>query len=283
MLGNWIKQTTTTTGTGNLTLSAVSGYPTALSQFAVGEQMSYVILDDATGLPIEGGIGSINVSGNLVREIVRRTYSGGSYTGASPTAVSLPAGTKSVICAASSLSSLAARPGTWANSVKGYGDANAITASGTITLVADRAYAIPFMAAVDSEIDAIAFRVTTAGAAGKLAKAAIFSVGNDGLPGVKLAESGTIAIDATGLKLATFSRFSPPPTYFACLLSDGAPIITASPAGINCGQTMGVDGGMAMTSGIYHAGATSLTFPAPWTPTALLFNGQRPLLLARCV
>lgn len=283
MLGNWIKQTTTTTGAGDLTLAAVSGYPTASSQFAVGERLSYVILDDATGLPIEGGIGSLDASGHLVRETVRRTYSGGSYTGANPTAVSLPAGTKSVICAASSLSALAARPGAWANSVKGYGDANAITASGTITLTADRAYAVQFLAAVDSEVDAIAFRVTTAGAAGKLAKAAIFSIGNDGLPGVNLAESGTVAVDSTGLKLATFSRFSPPPTYFACLLSDGAPIISASPAGINCAQTMGVDGSMVMASGIYHVGATGLSFPATWTPTAILFNGQRPLLLARCV
>lgn len=283
MLGNWIKQTTTTTGTGNLSLSSISGYPVASSQFAVSERFSYAILDDGTGQPIERGIGYLDGSGNLVREKVRATYVSGTYSASSPSAVSLAAGTKTVICAASSLSALAARQGVWANSNKGYGDVHLAASNGTIPLIADRAYAVPFQATVDAEIDAVVFRITTAASSGKLIKAAIFSVGPDGLPGVNLAESSSIAADSTGIKAATFTRFTPPPVFFACILSDGAPTITASSTGVVLSHTMGFDSSLGACSFIHHVGATGLTFPTTWTPVSNISNGARPLLVARCI
>lgn len=281
MNGNWIQQTSTTEGTGALTLDSVSGYPTFASQFAVNEPLDYVILN-ADKTPIERGIGSLDGSGNLVRGVVMAIYSAGTYVGANPSAVSLAAGTKTVICAAGAHSTVATRPGVWANTGgKCYGGTAIVTAYGTTALVADRAYAVPFRAAVDRDIDGVFFRVSLAGAAGKLAKCAIFAHGSDGLPGPVLATGTSVAVDTTGLKVSTFTRFRPPPVFFVGLLSDGTPTINTSSAGVPVSEIMGIDTTIVGAGFIHHVGATGLTFPTGWTPVA---NGPTigvPMLLAR--
>ena len=108
MLASWVQETTTTTGTGDLALSAVSGYPRFSDVFPFGSaaadlngsQIYYAILDDATGKPIELGGGVLINSGNtLVRVRPVWTYTSGTLNKVSPSAVSLAAGTKRVICA----------------------------------------------------------------------------------------------------------------------------------------------------------------------------------------
>lgn len=281
MLGNWIRQTTTTTGTGNLTLSTVSGYAAFSDYFAASTRFKYQILDDSTGAPIESGIGYLS-GGALVREKIESTMVSGVLDISTPSAVTLGAGTKRVICGDTMSTVQRTAPGIWSATHKAYGDIGSFSAASSVAMVADRAYAVPFAAGVDAEIDALIFRVTTAAAAGKVAKVAIWSYGADGLPGVSLAESSTIAVDSTGIKTATFTAFRPPSRFFACIVSDGAPTVQGWSI-INGTDAMGTDSVLIPYSYIYHVGAASTTFPTTWTPVGVLCNVARPQLMARCV
>lgn len=281
MLGNGLRVSTTSTGTGSLAFSTVTGLPTLSTQLSASERAAYSILDSNGGF-IERGIGYHDGAGNWVREVPMATYVSGVYTGANPTAASLASGTKYILITPGAQTMLTSRQGLWATTNKVYGDLGIVGGVGSITLTADRAYACPAAATVDSDIDAVVFRVTTAGAAGKLAKGAIFSVGSDGLPGVKLAEGSSVAIDSTGVKASTFTRFRPPPVFFICLLSDGAPVLQAHSTGIAPAWGMGADGSLIPNSFIHHVGATSLVFPTTWTPVGNASNAARPGVFVRC-
>lgn len=274
---------TTTAGPGSLAVSALPDFPGVATQLAPNERAPYVILDGASAAgPIERGIGYHDGSDNWVREVVMATYVGGTYTGSNPTAASLAAGTKYLIVSPGAQSMLMSRQGIWAASNKVYGDLGIVGAVSSMTVTADRAYACPARATVDSDIDAVVFRVTTAAAAGKLAKGAIYSVGPNGLPGVKLAEGASVAADSAGVKASTFTRFRPPPTFFICLLSDGAPVIQGHATGISAGEALGTDGALGPNSFIHHVGATGLSFPTTWTPVGNASNAIRPGIFVRC-
>ena len=85
-LANWIRATSVTGGVGNLVLTAVSGYPAPASQFSTDQRFQYQIYDDATGAPLEQGIGYLNGSGHLVREVPMAGQPGGAYTQATSAA-----------------------------------------------------------------------------------------------------------------------------------------------------------------------------------------------------
>jgi hypothetical protein len=279
MLGNWIRQITTTTGTGNLTVTTVSGYAAFSDYFATSERFKYAILDDSTGAPIEAGIGYLS-GGAVVREVIEATMVSGVLDRSNPSAVSLGAGDKRVICTSTAGTAVVNPPGVWAATHKGYGSLHTAGSAGTLTLTVDRAYAVPFAAAVDAEVDAVLVRVTTAAAAGKLLKVGIWSVGSDGLPGVSLAESSTIAADTTGVKVGSFTRFRPPPRFFAVLVSDGATGVQSYGTTL-AGNAMGFDSSLVPNGYIYHTGATSLTFPGTWTPVGVLSSVTCPQLVCR--
>ncbi len=283
MHGNNILQTTGTTGTGSLTLALATGYATFASQFAVGEVFKYAVRDASTKVLIETGLGFIDGSGLLVRSVIHATMDTGTYDGVAPTAINLPAGSKEVICTATAHSVLSSAPGVWTATRKGYGDLHHGAGAGTMVLTADRAYALPFAASVDSDIDALLVRITSASGAGLFVKGAIYSWGADGLPGVKLAESSNVAADVTGIRELTFTRFRPPPRFFACLLSNGAPTIQSFAGGVLLHSGMGFDSSLIPIAFIHHVGAASLTFPTAWTPVGNLSNAARPQLVARCV
>jgi len=100
MRANAIKQETVTTGTGAITLTAVSGWPTYADVFgATGTRMVEYVVQDAAGLPIEGGVGEINLATMVLsRVLVQWTWNGTTYDNTAPTALSLASGTKQVIC-----------------------------------------------------------------------------------------------------------------------------------------------------------------------------------------
>ena len=87
MLANAIIETTTTTGVGDLTTSAVTGRPRFTDKFtanateASASHFYYAILtNDATPQFIESGIGYMSVAGTLKRAVVLSTYASGVYT-----------------------------------------------------------------------------------------------------------------------------------------------------------------------------------------------------------
>lgn len=285
MFGNWIVQTTTTTGAGNLTLSAVSGYAAFSGQFADGQRLQYQILDDATGLPIESGVGYLS-SGALVRERIECTLVSGTFDNSTPSAVDLPSGTKRVICAPSASSVMgAAAPGTFSPSggFKGYGDC--VMSQGTggnFTLIDQRAIAVPFWAVSVQKINAVVVRVTAAGAAGSLIRGAIYSAGSDGLPGVKLAESGTADGTTTGQKFLSFTAFRPPQRFFAAVISTNAPSVYGGDNGVAT-SPLGFTSSQEAIGYLFKAGSGA-DFPADWSsPSQDVYYARKPVIAVRCV
>lgn len=76
-LAHGIKATTTTAGTGSVTLAALAGFMLPLARFAVGSLMSYSIQD---GNNREWGIGTVQAGGVLDRTTITGTLVAGTYT-----------------------------------------------------------------------------------------------------------------------------------------------------------------------------------------------------------
>lgn len=284
MFGNWIQQTTTTTGTGNLTLVSVTGYPAFSTQMASGQRFAYTILDDASGDPIESGIGYLS-SGALVRERIESTMVSGTFDNTAPSAVSLASGTKRVICSPTAAVVSAPAAGAYLPSggVRGYGDGNQVFGSGGgFTLWANQAITKPFSALASQELDAVVCRITTAGSGGALIRGAVYSVGADGLPGVKLVESGAVAGDTTGIKELTFTAFRPPPRFFVGVIASANITFYATQSSVN-GMALGFNNVMEPIGFLLKNGSGT-TFPADWSsPSNGVAFAWAPILAVRCV
>ena len=73
-VADWVKDTTSTTGTGNLTLSgtAAAGYVTFFAAFGLHVRFPYVIWTDGS-TEREAGIGYLSAATTLVREHVNKS------------------------------------------------------------------------------------------------------------------------------------------------------------------------------------------------------------------
>lgn len=91
MLADRVRETTTTTGTGNLTLAgAATGFVTFHSVFGTNAPVNYVV-SSSGGAEFEEGSGYLSDSTTLVRERIHRSSNSNS-------AVSFSSGTKDVFC-----------------------------------------------------------------------------------------------------------------------------------------------------------------------------------------
>lgn len=215
MLANWVKCTTTTSGTGDLTLSPVTGFPTFGDVFSVGQVVVYSILN-SEGQPVEEGIGCYSAANTLTRTYVCGTYTGGVYDNTAPSAISL-SGTYTII--ASNVRGMAptlpqidtGAPARYYSTPSHYLSAQvrAVTAGDL--------YAIPMLFNAGRPIDAFAVEVTTLGASA-VARCGLYSVGANGLPAKLLVESADIDCSTTGVKVATFAPVSVPPGWYYTLL-----------------------------------------------------------------
>jgi hypothetical protein len=100
MRGNGIRHETTTTGTGAVTLTGVTGWPGYEHVFGTSGTIfvEYTIVN-SDGVPIEGGIGSLVLSTMvLTRTRPEFTWNGAAYSAVPSGPLSLAAGTKTVIC-----------------------------------------------------------------------------------------------------------------------------------------------------------------------------------------
>lgn len=235
MLGFGGKQTTATTGTGALTLSAVSGYPTLNDIFGVGPFFEYSLLD-SNGAPLEHGIGHLSSSTVLVRDFPQQTYASSTYDDTSPSAVSL-AGTTTVIGAAGPAGLQGAGfaiDGNSANVTRYFWSPHNQFSLGSSwkTLGALTVYYVPFYNMFGIVITRLGFQVHTAAAAGKNALAGIYACKTNGYIGDLISTTGNIAVATTGFKNGTISaRFFPPGWYYMAFQSDGTPAIETYAAG----------------------------------------------------
>lgn len=95
MLANGVKETTTTTGTGTVTLAAVTGFPRFSQVLSVGQYVDYAIQD---GNNWEWGVGKVAASNTLERTLVTAKFDSGAYS-KNPVAPLSLSGSATVFCA----------------------------------------------------------------------------------------------------------------------------------------------------------------------------------------
>lgn len=232
MHANWARNTTTTTGTGSLTLSSVSGYPSIDDSVGLNIPVTYHILRNSDGKPLESGIGYLSASTTFVRSKITSKYIASTLTQTSVTAVNLgtddtdgtwrlvfaPLGTclKPSIPNVDSVSSgikrmVFSKHILW----DGNGDTKAIGANNF--------YIVPFELDAEMEITRCGIEVTTLGAASKT-RVGVYACLPDGTPGNIILETGDIDSTATGVKDTVFSssRRLPAGWYYVGILSNVA-------------------------------------------------------------
>ena len=98
-----------------------------------------------------------------------------------------------------------------------------VSASATLAMVADTLYLTPFFVARAMTIDRLAIQVTTAGAAGKIARLGIYKNSTNIYPGDLVIDAGTVAVDAIAVVAATINQVLTKGLYFMAAVSDGTP------------------------------------------------------------
>lgn len=253
MFGNWIRQTTTTTGTGALTLDAVTGYPGFNDIFSLSGYFAYAILNDGDGTPIEAGVGHLSSSTVLVRDKILATYVAGTYDNTSPAAATLAAGTKRVICAplADLLAPIPTGNVGW-NSVKISFPTGLQMASNTKTINTNEFMGACLRWETAAEISSLLLQVTTGSGSGRV-QLGVYSTKHDGYPGKLVCRTGDIDTTTTGLKTAALSggNIILPPGWYWFGVGCGAaspPAVRAYAAG-SLGQFMSLNNPMGFNSG----------------------------------
>lgn len=275
MLGNGIIETTTTTGTGDLTTSAVTGRPRFTDKFtanateASASHFYYAILtSDATPQFVESGIGYMSATGTLKRAVVLSTYASGTYTDVSATAVSLAAGTKNVICTGECGSAHGlAMPG-MDNSLSAlrYAYSSHIPTTGngsTLSMTANRLYLQPFLHASARAIDGIFFRASSGTANVRMA---LFECNRDGTAGRKLMGStADLNVASSGINVITAGGpVRPAPGWlYLGIVADAGLVINVADTSNMTTNPLGHDGVQYYYSYGYMAnGSTTIADPA---------------------
>jgi hypothetical protein len=217
VLANRVKETTTTTGTGNITLAgAESGFQSCNSAFGTAGWFVYWIIG---GTEWECGYGHLSAATTLVRDKILDNSSDGT------TALSFSAGTKTVIC-----TPMEAFSSPLCNPFPYNGDANASIGplnwtgpGGTTTVVANRLYLIPFLHVYGGAVVSFKNYVLTAVAATK-ARAGLYRWNPlNGAPDTLVQESTDIDTTTTGMKTTTFTALRlKPGWYWMGFLCSGA-------------------------------------------------------------
>lgn len=236
MLGYGVKETTATTGTGTLTLSAVTNFPRFSQAFAVGDLVFYSLLSSA-GEPIESGIGTVGASNTLARTRPMTTFSGGTYDNSSPSAVSL-SGTTTVIGAALPASNVVCRPNvdTVSSGVLRsiHSEHHVANFLNTRSMYQNRLWYVPFLLRTMAVIDGLSIDIRTAGSAGKV-RLGLYRCGANGYMGDIIAQTPDITdITTTGRKSGAIGPYLlVPGWYFIGLTtsSGSGPTIGACAAG----------------------------------------------------
>jgi len=208
MLANWVKESTATTGTGDITLGgAPSGFIPFSQVFRDGQAVYYTIEDGANR---EIGIGTYN-AGVLSRTTVLETLEGGTYTGpeGSPSPITLSGSATVMVSDSASFF----QQGAYKKSTpEGYGHGiigdNLIgfNAYDAVIPAADTLYLVPYLISSYITVDELWVNVVTAGNSGEVAKAAIYDADVVARrPVNKICETGDILIDATGITRSALS------------------------------------------------------------------------------
>ena len=260
MINHWALMTSTTTGTGSLALTAVTGLPAFADIVGANRYFRYVIEDDTTGFPIASGIGTLSSGTTLVRGATEKSWNGSAYafTG-SP--VTLAAGTKRVLLTAMANDVTPAVPAV--QSIAGQKqvlpDGLSPANGQNKTLTANIVFASCLLWNCARPITAMSCAINTlAGTGSDRIQLGIYACKEDGSPGNLIARTGDILPNTTGFKSASLSGGDielPPGYYWFVMCSSVAPVIQAYQGGSPANGVAGTP--MGMTSGVLNSGIGS--------------------------
>lgn len=261
MFANRVKETTTTTGTGDLTLAgAESGFQSVNSAFGTSVWFGYWAVG---GTEWECGYGHLSASTTLVRDKITDNSSDG------VTALNFSAGTKTVFCAPMESFSTLCLPFPYnGDSNNSVGPLNWIGPGSATAVVANRLYLLPYLHMFGGSVVSFKNYVTTAAASSK-ARAGLYRWNPlTGAPDTLIQESTDIDTTTTGMKTTTFTSLRVPPGwYWMSFLCSGAASVrsfsfnTATPAAMG-----GTAGGLVANAFLY-ATITAGWSALPATPT----------------
>lgn len=281
MLGLGIEETTATTGTGTLTLSAVSQRARIANIFGINDPVAYVAISGNGDL--EWGVGRAAAGNTLVRpttilaSIVSNTYS----EGGGPISLS---GTSTIRVVEHSGATASCSPAVRTPAAAAYYNpvSPASNAGGTLALVANRTFAVPIRAPEFPTLTGVGLVVTTAVAGTCYLGIAENYINSSGQmqPG-RLLGNGSVSTGTTGIKTDTASyapKLRPGHLYWQLIQGSAAATIRAfsgtaslnilgfsSSDGITPYQALYVDqasapyGGLSDLSGVSFSISSSLS------------------------
>lgn len=270
---NGVYETTTTSGVGTVTLSAVTGRPRFADVAVTNTLVPYAIKD---GNNWEWGLGKVSASNTLARTVITATYVSGVYDNTSPTAITLSGSAADVYLSpnSGSLQPSFRRMATNSSRKGFYSPHVSSPPSGTLALTADRLYLFPVKIDDDFQLSGAFIDMNTSGAASTKMRIGIYRMDENGQPAEVLAETGDIDTSVAAAVLSgTWTALSlPPDWYFIGMVCSGAPTVVAYQSGSNIGQTpLGIDGSAGSCLPIigYYKGITAGWTALPASPTGL--------------
>lgn len=270
-----VQETTTTTGTGNITLAGASeDGKTFTSEFSTNQRLSYYI-DDRAG-NWEHGVGYLSGATTLVREILIDSSTG------SP--INFAAGTKQVFNGKSA--GIYPSLGVEIAANNQLISSHIINSTSSTGLVANRVYYMPFIIDKEWTIDEIGVAISVASGTGadKLHVALYLTTGNN-YPGDKLVAGDDLDPSVTGFQTASFTAIKlKPAKYFVGIWSNVTPTLRGAAFAALEPSDMGFSSAVQFNVNGLQESLTSLsTLPDPATPglTAVLAGANVPTVHLR--
>jgi len=262
MLANRVKETSTTTGTGNLTLAgAATNFQTFNNAFGTDQYFYYWIIDDTNNI-WESGIGYLSASTTLVRTKVLDNSSG------TTSALSLSAGTKDVFCAAPERSQAAGVHTIYSSANQTILKSASAIACANGTQSANRIHYTPFKLESGITVTSLNIYVTT-GSAGDALLGVYDWDTTSGDPGNLLTENNlTVSTATTGLKTGTLTTpvYLGAGWYWAAVAHESTPTVWSSSYNDQIGGPMGMTNSIGRSipsmREAYSNGWTTPTLPA---------------------
>lgn len=278
MRANWIEATSSTGGTGALTLTDVANRPNFDDVFSGTTLVEYVVEEPDAG-KFESGVGSFVASTKvLTRSRILSTFTAGAYDATQPAAVDF--GTSGVTVRCAPTADIGAYGHTWVQGSFGDGayvgqSYAAASSPGNNTLTIDREYYCPMWWG-GGRITSVAVYVSVLQASSGV-KAAIYEVGTDGLPGRRLWHTASpLAGTAVAMVAESVALHLPPGWYYYGIIASHALSLraTVGPAMNPLGSATGIPINYLYRAGAYASG---LADPAP-APTGSIGNTNAPAL-----
>lgn len=237
MRGNWVEFTSTTGGTGALTLTELAGFPSV--QDIVGTTgsrwLGYTILEWSNGVyagppaKAEHGIGSLALAtGVLTRTKRLSTWNGTDYETINPSAISFGTTANNIRVVLAPTAELNPDVLPFYNVASpaealGLTSSHATVGSATLALGASgREHYVPFRWCGCGDATHVGLAVTTSQGS-TAAKIGFYAVDSTGLPGARLIDAtgaSPVTTAATGPQVSACSFHLPTGWYYACVLGN---------------------------------------------------------------